>query len=124
MSWSGAAAIAGALLDQHGYKYTFCIAAVLCAVALAVFSPLLLLPKLQRLPSEPVEVSPNAHTGSHAPEFGRLESGAKDQVVVVVDPFSTGGYLAAELVSQGRAVIALWTKECNIRYHDARTEHH
>ena len=108
MSWSGAAVIAGELLDKHGYQYTFCIAAGLCAVALVVFSPLLLL-KLQRLPSEPVEVSPNANAQSGAAE-----------VVVVVDPFSTGGFLAAELLSQGCAVIALWTKESNIRYHDAR----
>ena len=106
--WSGAAVIAGELLDKHGYQYTFCIAAGLCAVALVVFSPLLLL-KLQRLPSEPVEVSPNANAQSGAAE-----------VVVVVDPFSTGGFLAAELLSQGCAVIALWTKESNIRYHDAR----
>lgn len=124
MSWSGAAVVAGELLDKHGYQYTFCIAAGLSAVALAVFSPLLLLPKLQRLPSEPVEVSANAN----APEFERFESGAAKEVVVVVDPFSTGGFLAAELLSQGCAVIALWTKESNIRYHDARialsvTEH-
>jgi hypothetical protein len=77
-------------------------------VALVVFSPLLLL-KLQRLPSEPVEVSRNANAQSGAAE-----------VVVVVDPFSTGGFLVAELLSQGCAVIALWTKESNIRYHDAR----
>ena len=108
VSWSGAAVIAGELLDKHGYQYTFCIAAGLCAVALVVFSPLLLL-KLQRLPSEPVEVSLNANAQSGAAE-----------VVVVVDPFSTGGFLAAELLSQGCAVIALWTKESNIRYHDAR----
>ena len=80
VSWSGAAVIAGELLDKHGYQYTFCIAAGLCAVALVVFSPLLLL-KLQRLPSEPVEVSPNANAQSGAAE-----------VVVVVDPFSTGGF--------------------------------
>ena len=43
------------------------------------------------------------------------------QVVVVVDPFSTGGNLAAELLSQGYAVIALWTKESNVRYHDTQT---
>ena len=117
MSWSGAAVIAGELLDKHGYQYTFCIAAGLCAVALVVFSPLLLL-KLQRLPSGPVEVLPNAKA-HNAPKFERFESGAAE-VVVVVDPFSTGGFLAAELLSQGCAVIALWTKECNIRYHDAR----
>ena len=123
MSWSGAAVIAGELLDKHGYQYTFCIAAGLCAVALVVFSPLLRL-KLQRLPSD-VEVSPaNAH---RAPELIEFESGAAE-VVVVVDPFSTGGFLTAELLSQGCAVIALWTKESNIRYHDARialsiTEH-
>ncbi|CAL1142338.1 unnamed protein product, partial [Cladocopium goreaui] len=115
MSWSGAAVIAGELLDKHGYQYTFCIAAGLCAVALVVFSPLLLL-KPQRLPSEPVEVSPNAKA-HNAPKFERFESGAAE-VVVVVDPFSTGGFLAAELLSQGCAVIALWTKESNIRYHD------
>lgn len=125
MSWSGAAVIAGELLDKHGYRYTFCIAAGLCAVALAVFSPLLLLPKLpklQKLPSERVEVSPsspsspNAANAANAPEFERFER-AKE-VVVVVDPFSTGGFLAAELLSQGYAVIALWTKDSNIRYHD------
>ena len=74
MSWSGAAVIAGELLDKHGYQYTFCIAAGLCAVALVVFSPLLLL-KLQRLPSGPVEVSPNAKA-HNAPKFERFESGA------------------------------------------------
>lgn len=136
MSWSGAAVIAGELLDKHGYQYTFCIAAGLCAVALVVFSPLLL--KL-RLPSEAVEVfevSPNARVN---PDLER-DSGAAGaagaanptanptanhpglpgavEVVVVVDPFSTGGVLVAELLSQGYAVIALWTKESNIRYHD------
>ena len=35
MSWSGAAVVAGELLDKHGYQYTFCIAAGLSAVALA-----------------------------------------------------------------------------------------
>ena len=138
MSCSGAAVIAGELLDKHGYRYTFCIAAGLCAVALVVFSPLLLL-KL-RLPSEAVEVfevSPNAPVN---PDLER-DSGAAGaagaanptanptanhpglpgavEVVVVVDPFSTGGVLVAELLSQGYAVIALWTKESNIRYHDA-----
>ena len=107
MSWSGAAVIAGELLDKHGYQYTFCIAAGLCAVALVVFSPLLLL-----------KPQPNAKA-HNAPKFERFESGAAE-VVVVVDPFSTGGFLAAELLSQGCAVIALWTKESNIRYHDAR----
>ena len=97
-SWSGSAAISGALLDQHGYAYTFRVAAVLFAVALAVFSPLLFVQK------QSLAVEDEGFTAR--------------QVVVVVDPFSTGGNLAAELLSQGYAVIALWTKESNVRYHD------
>ena len=97
-SWSGSAAISGALLDQHGYAYTFRVAAVLFAVALAVFSPLLFVQK------QSLAVEDEGFTAR--------------QVVVVVDPFSTGGNLAAELLSQGYAVIALWTKESGVRYHD------
>ena len=100
-SWSGSAAISGALLDQHGYAHTFRVAAVLFAVALAVFSPLLFVQK------QSLAVEDEGFTAR--------------QVVVVVDPFSTGGNLAAELLSQGYAVIALWTKESNVRYHDTQT---
>jgi biotin carboxylase len=39
-------------------------------------------------------------------------------VVVVVDPFSTGGVLAAELLRRGYQVIALWTHESGTRHHD------
>ena len=100
-SWSGSAAISGALLDQYGYAHTFRVAAVLFAVALAVFSPLLFVQK------QSLAVEDEGFTAR--------------QVVVVVDPFSTGGNLAAELLSQGYAVIALWTKESNVRYHDTQT---
>ena len=100
-SWSGSAAISGALLDHHGYAHTFRVAAVPFAVALAVFSPLLFVQK------QSLAVEDEGFTAR--------------QVVVVVDPFSTGGNLAAELLSQGYAVIALWTKESNVRYHDTQT---
>ncbi|OLP95317.1 Argininosuccinate lyase 2 [Symbiodinium microadriaticum] len=106
VSWSGSAAISGALLDQHGYAYTFQVAAVLFAVALAVFSPLLFVQKFME--SQSLAVEDEEEGGGFTAR----------QVVVVVDPFSTGGNLAAELLSQGYAVIALWTKESNVRYHD------
>ncbi|CAE7846851.1 ddaF [Symbiodinium necroappetens] len=106
VSWSGSAAISGALLDQHGYAFTFQVAAVLFGVALGVFSPLLFVQKSMESQSPAVEDE----------EEG--EGFSARQVVVVVDPFSTGGNLAAELLSQGYAVVALWTKESNVRYHD------
>ena len=34
-----------------------------------------------------------------------------EQCVVVVDPYSTGGMLAAELLNRSYSVVALWTGE-------------
>lgn len=50
--------------------------------------------------------------GQHnAPSNGYNNAAGPRPCVVVVDPYSTGGMLAAELDQRGYAVIALWTED-------------
>ncbi|CAK9011132.1 Argininosuccinate lyase 2, partial [Durusdinium trenchii] len=110
MSWSASAVLGGAIVDQHSYQYSFQVAAGLFAAALALFLPLLTLP----LDASTSESGSEPETSTTEPET-EMSAGC---CVVVVDPFSTGGVLAAELLQRGVQVIALWTKESNVRHHD------
>lgn len=110
MSWSASAVLGGAIVDQHSYQYSFQVAAGLFAAALALFLPLLTLP----LDASTSESGSEPETTTTEPET-EMSAGC---CVVVVDPFSTGGVLAAELLQRGVQVIALWTKESNVRHHD------
>lgn len=108
MSWSGSAVLGGKLLDMYGYPCTFRVVAGLFGVVLAIFTLL--------RARQSSECTSNTGDAEKAPQDACGEVG---QVVVVVDPFSTGGVLAAELLTRGYLVISLWTRESETRYHEA-----
>ena len=70
------------------------------------------------IPSASLAMECTSNTGD-AEQAPQNACGEVGQVVVVVDPFSTGGVLAAELLTRGYLVISLWTRESETRYHEA-----